>query len=107
MFAVKEVFSPGKGCRVKDWLVLSLLARPSRRLKRLDLLYESVAVFSLPVFSGGTILSAVFGLYNPQHVLAKYPPIPIQIYHEKEKNSNSIREMKAKYRFPIASYMFF
>ncbi|PIV22323.1 MAG: hypothetical protein COZ69_06535 [Deltaproteobacteria bacterium CG_4_8_14_3_um_filter_45_9] len=53
---------------------MSLLARPSRRLKTCDLLYEIVAVFSLPVFSGGTILSAVFRLYELQHVLAKYPP---------------------------------
>jgi len=57
-----------------DWLALSLLARPSRRLKTCDLLYEIAVVFSLPVFSGGTILFAVFRLYELQHVLAKYPP---------------------------------
>jgi len=64
----------GKRYRVKDRLVFSLLARPSLRLKGCDLLYEIVAVFSLPVFSGGTILFAVFGFYKLQHVLAKYPP---------------------------------
>jgi len=69
---------------------LSLLARPSRRLKTYDLLYEIVAVFSLPVFSGGTILFAVFRLYELQHVLANTLLIPKEVYHEKEKNSNSI-----------------
>jgi hypothetical protein len=75
VFVVNEVFSPGKEYPVKDCLVLSLLARPSRCLKEWDLLYETVAVFSLPASSGGTILFAVFRLYKPQHVLAKYPPL--------------------------------
>ena len=57
-----------------DCLVLSLLARPSPRLKWWDLLYETVAVFSRPAFSDETILSVAFRLYKLQHVLAKEPP---------------------------------
>ncbi len=59
---------------VKDRLALSLLARPSRHLKKYDLLYEVVVVFSLPVSSGGTILFAVSRFLELQHVLARYPP---------------------------------
>ena len=59
-----------------DCLVLSLPVRPSLCLKWWDPLYETVAVFSLPAFSGETILSAAFLLYKLQHVLAKEPPFP-------------------------------
>ena len=88
MFQVKEeVFSLGKAYRVKDWLALSLLARPFRSFRCLtgiDLLYEIVALFSLPVFFGGTILFAAFRLYKLQHVLAKHPPSATgKVYHEK------------------------
>ena len=93
VFVVKEnrkSFSRERGYRVKDWLALSLLARPSRRLKTDDLPYEIVVVFSLPVFSGGTILSAVFRLYELQHVLAKNPPYSKRSIPRKEKDFNSI-----------------
>ena len=68
-----------------DCLVLSLLARPSPCLKRWDLLYETVVVFSLPAFSGETILSAAFRLYKLQHVLAKDPPFLKRQYITKRK----------------------
>ena len=82
---------------------MSPLARPSQRLEECDLLYEIVAVFSLPAFSGGTILFAAFRLYKLQHVLAKYPPFPVLkiAYHEKEKNSSSIHRNKAEYPFSL------
>ena len=91
---------PGKVCQIKDWMALSLLAQPSRRLKGNDLLYEIVAVFSRPVFSGGTILFAVFRLYKPQHVLPKYPPY-FRSISRKEKEFqfySSNGEMKVKNR---------
>jgi len=35
-------------------------------------------------------------LYKLQHVLAKSPPYSKKVYHEKEKNSNSIHRNEAK-----------
>ena len=90
MFEVKEeVFSLGKAYRVKDWLALSLLARPFRSPTGVDLLYRIVSFFSLVASSGGTILFSAFRPYRLHRVLARYPPNPIFIlYHEKGKNYN-------------------
>jgi len=60
--------------RVKDSPALSLLVLPSQHPEEYDLLYEIVAVFSLPAFSGGTIPFAAFRLYKLQHVLPRHLP---------------------------------
>ena len=90
MFEVKEeVFSLGKAYRVKDWLALSLLARPFRSPTGVHLLCEIVSVFSLVASSGGTILFFAFRPYKLHRVLARCPPKPYFIlYHKKGKNYN-------------------
>jgi hypothetical protein len=64
----------GKAFRVRHHLSSSLLAGFSLRPKRGHPLFEIVAVFYFPAFSGGIFLFAAFRLYTSRRVLTKSPP---------------------------------